>query len=233
MSQDSNDHETIGKRIRERRLQFGWSTQKLAETSGVARYTVVRIENGFACRKETLQKVRHALRLWTAQMTRPFPESTDFSVHRVEDQHWAVSHQKSEYQKRMVEGSPIYEDDPDERRRLGSLGFQPFFTSILTSNLPFGMTEHALMEIHQPSWVDSHYGEEFIYCMRGEVTITVNGKRNDLRPGDAICFDAQHPHQYEPTHEIPKDGEAALILIVVTKRPSKASKKHSNVAEGK
>ena len=233
MGQDTTDYTTIGKRIRERRLQFGWSTQKLAETAGVARYTVVRIESGTVSRKETLQKIRHALRLWTAQMTRPFPDSTDFGVHRFEDQHWAVSLKKSQYQKHIIGDNSNFEDDPAERRRLGDLGFQPFFTSIFTSNLPFGMTEHALMEIHQPSWVDSHYGEEFIYCLRGGVTITVNGQRTDLRPGDAICFDAKHPHQYEPTPPIEKDSDPSLILIVVTKRPSKSSKKHSNVASGK
>ena len=223
MKPEENDRVTIGRRVRERRLQFGWSTSHLAKTAGVARFTIVRIENGMPSHKKTLAKVRHALRLWTIQMRRPFASCEDYVVHRVEEEHWAVSHSKSEYQKRLVEDDPVHVDDPTERRRLGHLGFQPFYTAILNSSLPFGLTEHALMEIYHPSWVDSHYGEEFVYCLRGEVTITVNGNKCELRQGEAMSFEAKHPHQYQPTAPIGKDDEPALILIVVTKRPSKRS----------
>jgi mannose-6-phosphate isomerase-like protein (cupin superfamily) len=157
-------------------------------------------------------------------MKRPFGEVTDYVVHRTEEAHWVVSHSKSRYQKRTPEEDPIHVDDPTERRRLGHLGFQPFYTAILNSSLPSGLTEHAMMEIHQPSWVDSHYGEEFIYCLRGEVTITVNGHPCELKEGDAMCFEAKHPHQYQPTHPLEKDDQPALILIVVTKKPQRSSK---------
>ena len=80
------DFATVGARVRERRRKFGMSVQALADRAGVARYTVIRLEEGKPCRPETLRKVRKALRLFSDQMTRPF-ESGPFAVFRARDVH--------------------------------------------------------------------------------------------------------------------------------------------------
>jgi DNA-binding XRE family transcriptional regulator/mannose-6-phosphate isomerase-like protein (cupin superfamily) len=211
------DYVTVGRRIRQRRLEFDLSTEKLAELAGVARYTIVRIEKGLPSNPKTLHKVRSTLRLWSDRMTRPFPANNDFAVHRASETRWTVSMPKAEYQRRLVDDDPVHVNDPAERKRLGDLGFQPFFTAIFESDRHEGHLEQALMEIHKPSWVDKHFGEEFVYILRGRVTIMVNGVSTELEVGDSICFDATLPHQYLPTDVIGKDDLPALILVVVGK----------------
>ena len=215
---DPLDFATIGLRIRERRLKFGMSVQDLAHRAGVARYTVIRVEKGKPCTRVTLQKIRRALRLFTDQMTRPI-ETGPFAVHRAEDTHWSISVPKAEYQQRVVDDDPLHVDDPAERKRLGTLGFQPFFTAIFGSEIAGGVAGHALMELYQPSWVDRHYGEEFVYCLRGRATIVVEDVPCALEEGDSMSFDATRSHQYLPGGPASPEGPAALILIVVSIRP--------------
>lgn len=222
MDKDSKwtvDFQTVGRRVRERRQRLGMSTQELAERAGVARYTLIRMEAGFPFTKKTFAKVRSALGMFTDQITRPYEEGP-FAVHRAEDSHWSVALSKSRYQ-RVTEGEhPFYVDDAAERRRLGELGFQPFFTAVLGSEISGGITSQALMEFHHPSWVDQHVGEEFVYCLRGEVTILVDNIPCALRAGDSMTFDANRPHQYMPTNPVQPDELPPLILLVVALRPT-------------
>lgn len=212
------DFATVGARIRERRLKFGMSAQELADLAGVARYTLIRVESGKPCTEATLQKIRRALHLFTDQMTRPV-ESGPFAVHRAKDTHWSVSVPKAEYQRRVVDDDPLHVDDPAERRRLGALGFQPFFTAIFGSEIAGGVGGHALMELHQPSWVDRHYGEEFVYCLRGAATVVVEDAPCLLHEGDSMSFDATKPHQYLPASPTGPEDPIPLVLIVVSMRP--------------
>ena len=208
------DFATIGARVRESRQKFGMSAQELADRAGVARYTVIRLEAGERCRNETVQKIRKALWLFGDKMRRPI-ETGPFAVHRADQTHWSVSTPKAEYQKRIVDDDPYHVDDPAERARLGTLGFQPFFTAVLGSEVAKGVGHHALMEFYRASWVDHHFGEEFVYCLRGAITIKVDDQPCTLQEGDAMSFDATLPHQY-----LPDESQVPVrILIVVSMRP--------------
>lgn len=208
---------TAGRRIREARQKFGLSLTELSEIAGVARYTLIRVEQGKPSLPETMRKIRKALHLFPDQLVRPYPEGP-FAVHRASDTRWSVSYSKATYQKHLDEGNPYHVNDEAERRRLGQLGFQPFFTAVLDSELPNGVAGQALMEFHRPSWIDRHFGEEFVYCLRGSMTITVDGVPCLLEPGDAMSFDATLPHQYAPTHEVGPGDEPPQILLVVSRR---------------
>ena len=215
---EERDFETIGRRIRDQRLKFKLSTAALAAQAGVARYTVIRFEAGKPATDRTLGKIRKALHLFPEQMTRPYDDGP-FAVHRAADTRWGVAQAKATYQKQLDQGSRIHVNDDAERGRLGQLGFQPFFTAVLDSELTGGVASHALMEFHRPSWTDRHFGEEFAYCLRGAVTITVDGASCVLEEGDAMSFDATHPHRYAPTKPLAQGDPAPLLLIVVSVRP--------------
>jgi len=43
----------------------------------------------------------------------------------------------------------------------------------------------------------SHPGEEFIYCLEGEIIYEVNGKKYYLKKGDSLHFFATLPHSWE------------------------------------
>lgn len=218
-SDPRKDFVTQGRRIRDRRLKFGLSLDRLAELAGVARYTLIRVEQGKPSTRKTLNKIRHALHLFPSQLVRPY-EDGPYAVHRFEDSRWGVAVPKSTYEKQVEDGpNRSYVDDEAERMRLGQLGFQPFYTAVLDSELSGGVSSQAIMEFHRPSWVDRHFGEEFVYCLRGSLTITVDGSACVLRQGDGMTFDATLPHSYAPTHPLKPGESAPQILIVVSMRP--------------
>ncbi|MBX0328179.1 cupin domain-containing protein [Oscillochloris sp. ZM17-4] len=56
----------------------------------------------------------------------------------------------------------------------------------------------------------AHPGQEFILCLEGRVTYTVEGQRYELDPGDSLLFDSTMPHSWENTEELP--ARALLVL---------------------
>ncbi|MBC8102086.1 MAG: helix-turn-helix transcriptional regulator [Cytophagales bacterium] len=209
------DFVRIGRRVRSRRLQLGLSAQDLADRAGIARQTIVRIESGKPCKTETLNRIRHVLNLFYDFLTREDPPQ-DFCVqHYPEKAHWTISRPKTEYQRHGEIPDPRHEDDPQERLRLGRLGYQPFFTCLLNSELPGGILNQGLMEIYRETWVDSHPGEEFVYCLSGKARIWVRGTEFLLEEGSAITFKGSEPHQYAPAETISPSGVPLRLLIVV------------------
>ena len=48
----------------------------------------------------------------------------------------------------------------------------------------------------------SHEGEEFIYVLRGELEIALDGERYRLKPGDSFYFESSTPHRWKnPGHK--------------------------------
>ena len=43
----------------------------------------------------------------------------------------------------------------------------------------------------------SHEGEEFIYVLRGDLEITIDGEGYHLKPGDSFYFDSATPHRWK------------------------------------
>jgi transcriptional regulator with XRE-family HTH domain len=55
----------------------------------------------------------------------------------------------------------------------------------------------------------THPGEEFIYCLEGEVEYCVGGKGFHLERGDSLLFEAAQPHAYHNSSPSP-----AIILMI-------------------
>jgi DNA-binding transcriptional MerR regulator/mannose-6-phosphate isomerase-like protein (cupin superfamily) len=43
----------------------------------------------------------------------------------------------------------------------------------------------------------THDGEEFIYVLRGDLQITVDGEQHRLKPGDSFYFESSRPHHWK------------------------------------
>ena len=57
----------------------------------------------------------------------------------------------------------------------------------------------------------THDGQDFIFCISGEILYAVNGRGYVLESGDSLFFDGQLPHRFSNTgHEV------ANILIVLS-----------------
>src|SRR5690606_6308611 len=135
------------------------------------------------------------------------------------DTRWLVSIPKGKYSRLTPQDDLVHVDEDEERMRLGGLGLQPFFTAIFSSHIPEGHSTHGIMELYQPSWVDQHYGEGFLYCLQGAALMTINGEECVIEQGDAICFDARLPHSYAPAKPYVKGEPPTRILLVVISRP--------------
>lgn len=222
LNMDEIDFKRVGRRVRERRLRHGLTTAELAARAGVTRQTIVRLESGRPCKADTFHRIRSALRLFTDFLVREDPPF-DFCVqHNPADAHWTVSRQKAGYQRHGIIADPVHEDDPNERFRLGKLGFQPFFTCLFGSELPSGIMNQGLMEIYRETWVDSHPGEEFVYCLRGRAKMTVRGEEFLLEEGGALTFNAVEPHLYAPAEPLGPDDPPVVILIVLALPPKRS-----------
>lgn len=159
-----------------------------------------------------------ALCLYTDHLEVPIG-SDPFYVHRAPNGRWNVSVPKTAYQRGVRDEDPQHVDDPEERRRLGNLGFQPLFTTILGVEMPNGVGSHFLMELHGSTEITQHFGEEFIYCLKGPAIVTVDGRACPLGEGDAMTFDATLPHNYGCAPDRKSSDPPSVLLIVVTMRP--------------
>jgi transcriptional regulator with XRE-family HTH domain len=56
-----------------------------------------------------------------------------------------------------------------------------------------------------------HEGEEWIYVLSGQITLSLAGERHDLDTGDAVHFDSRLPHRV-----IPRGKKAPEILLVAS-----------------
>lgn len=58
----------------------------------------------------------------------------------------------------------------------------------------------------------SHDGQDFVYCLRGEILFKVNQHSFILNPGDSLLFDAHHKHRFQNSGV----QEAELMIILST-----------------
>ncbi len=158
----------IGQRIRQLRLDAGWSLRELAEQSGVAASTVSSLERGQSMPSVgSLHKLGRAFGMTLAELL----------------------------EAREPAASPIVRKD--ERVLLPmqtpGLAWEKLYTgdsvleSLMVTVQPGAGTDGALQ----------HDGEEFLYMIKGSIELILDGQeRFDLRAGDAMTFDSMREHSY-------------------------------------
>lgn len=171
----------VGQRIRAIREQKAWSLRALAERSGLSINAISLIERG-----ENSPTVSSLHRLATALGV----SIADFFK---EDQEQAVVFVR-----------------PGVRLRSRSNG-------ILMESLGIGLRDQQLEpflisvaagagNIEEPV---SHPGEEFVYCLEGEIDYSVGERIYRMEPGYSLLFEASIPHCFRN-----KTGEQALLMMV-------------------
>ena len=58
----------------------------------------------------------------------------------------------------------------------------------------------------------AHDGQDFVYCVKGEVLYTVNGRAFILEAGDSLLFDAHLPHRFQN----PTGAESEVLVVLST-----------------
>ncbi len=157
----------VGKQVRLLRDQRNLSQQALAKSSGISRNTLSLIERGQTSPTvSTLKNLARALAVDINAFFRPFDETV-------------IVFTKADRQPRLQLDHGTLSD-------LGVGMLEPLVTPLLLRLDPGARSGPAL----------THDGQDFIYCLEGELLFTVNGRGYVLEPGDSLFFNGQLPHRF-------------------------------------
>ncbi len=186
----------VGRRLRELRLEQGLSIRALAEKSSLNFNTLSLIENGKTSPSvSTLQQLAKGLEV----------PITVFFENDIPKTH--ISFLKEGQRRRAAFAHGMMED-------LGGgltlHGGQPFLVT-LEPKADSGPTPIV------------HTGLEFVFCLEGQLSYTIEDQLYRLDPGDSLLFEAYLPHRWQNTGETPS---RSLIGVVPSRRerpPNRAS----------
>jgi len=173
----------IGAKVRTLRKQRGLSLRSLAETCKVSPNTISLIERGLSspC-VDTLQCLATGLGVPITAFFETEEPLTQLILTRPDEQTQTKCPE-------MIVAS------------LGSgLSNQKFAPFLVTMEPHMSIAPHPIV----------HLGEEWVYCLRGNVVYEVAGEKYHLQPGDSLLFEATLPHRWHN----PGDQRASIILVL-------------------
>jgi len=179
----------VGGRLRELRSARGWSIRVLAEKSGLNINTLSLIENGRTSPSVgTLQRLAQSLEV---------PITTFFETDHGKQK---VVFQKDGNRPRAHFSYGLMEDLGAGMPRFGA---EPL---IITLNPGAGSGKNPIV----------HTGREFVYCIEGQISYTVDAETYILERGDSLLFEAYLPHHWHNPGTIP--ARAMLVLCPMDDR---------------
>lgn len=174
----------VGQRIRTLREESGMSLRALAERCGLSVNAISRIERGE--NSPTVASLHLLAKALAVPITEFFRSTADRSTVYVKHS-----------QRTKMERSGL---------ALESLGIglrdqklEPFIVRMQPA-------EHSHTE------AITHAGQEFVYCLEGEISYQVNDTVYSLEPGDSLLFEASQPHRFWNGN----DACALLLLVFET-----------------
>ena len=175
----------VGQKIRALREDKGLTLAEVSERCGVAPATLSRIENGRMVGKlDSHRKICDALGISLADLYREFQTGQE----RI--------NVESETAKQDV----FVHDEKTSSILLTSQALSKKMMPILIRLAHEGKT---------PKEEASDYTEKFLYCLEGNVRVTVGVKSYPLNPGDRLYFDATLSHFIENIGK----GEARCLSV--------------------
>ncbi|MFZ1770061.1 MAG: cupin domain-containing protein [Caldilinea sp.] len=191
----------VGQRVRQLRIESGWSIRALAEASGLAANTLSLIENGkISPSVGTLHRAAQALGVAiTAFFEAPAPRRQVVSTS-------AASRIGERFEHGAVE---------DLAGDFASRGLHPCLVTLAPHN---GSGADAIV----------HTGYEFVYCLQGRVTYTVDGERYLLTPGDSLLLESHLPHRWQNEEDAPAQ---MLLVLAPTDDRDRPTHRHFSAAD--
>ena len=163
---------SVGRRLRELRVEKGFSIKSLAEKSGLAVNTLSLIENQKSSPSvNTLEQLAIALEI---------PLSLFFEP--IEKEKQLIFTRASQRRKTVIHG--VHVEDC-------GLNLQGQVLQPLVVTIPAGQESGSMQIVHT--------GHEFIYCLSGEIIYTVDNKPHKIKQGDSLLFEAHLPHRCKNT----------------------------------
>jgi transcriptional regulator with XRE-family HTH domain len=180
---------SVGQRLREIRAVRGLSMRALAESSGLNINTLSLIENQHTSPSvSTLQQLAQSLQVSITEFFQTNHESKEL-VHQKHGQRPRVSFEHSSMED-LAAGMPRF-------------GAEPIIVTL----------DPSADSGRQPI---VHTGREFVYCLDGHITYTVNDEIYLLEAGDSLIFEAYLPHRWKNADPTP--SRALLVLCPMDQR---------------
>jgi transcriptional regulator with XRE-family HTH domain len=191
----------VGDSLRTLREERGLSIRSLAERSGLAVNTLSLIEN-----RKTSPSVSTLQRLAVA-LDVPI---TAFFEHDAPEQD--VVYFKAE---ERLRASFEYGTFEDLGSSLAGCLMEPLIISLEadTDSGPYPIV---------------HTGHELVYCLRGQITYTIEEERFALYPGDSLFFAAHLPHRWRCTNDV---SSQALLILCPSDKLDRPTERHFEVPE--
>jgi transcriptional regulator with XRE-family HTH domain len=173
----------FGANLKQHRLQKGWTLDDLAKRSGLSKPFLSRLESGD--RQASIAAVLTLCQIFGLSMAEMFETQVALDPCLIVRKSDAVS------------------------REAYGLSYLPLSQAGHLFNLrPIRVT------VSPDRTGNEHYrheGEEWIYVLSGEISLSLAGQMYDLATGDAIHFDSRLPHRV-----IPRSKKAPEILLVAS-----------------
>ncbi|RPI31921.1 MAG: cupin domain-containing protein [Chloroflexota bacterium] len=191
-----NEVINVGRRLRELRLERGFSIRTLAKLCNLNFNTLSLIENGKSSPSvSTLQQLAMGLEV---------PITAFFETSTPESQ---ISYLKAGMRRRVAFTRGMMEE-------LGN-------GLTLHGGLPFLVTLEPQAGSGPTPIV--HTGYEFVYCLEGRLTYTIEDRDYPLYPGDSLLFKAYLPHYW---HNTGGKISRSLLVLCPTDESDEPSKQH-------
>ncbi len=183
----------VGRRLRELRAGRDLSLRSLAEQSGLNVNTLSLIENQRTSPSvSTLQQLAQTLQV---------PISAFFETDHVDK---LVVHQKAGARPHAAVTHGSIEDLGAGMPRFGA---EPLIVT-LAPNADSGKTPIV------------HTGREFVYCLEGHISYSVDTETYILEPGDSLLFEAYLPHHWKNLDTTPSRNLLVLCPLDERDRPT-------------
>lgn len=181
----------VGKRLRAIREQRGLSLRGLAEQSGLSVNAISLIERGVnSPTVASLQVLAAALGVPITEFFRQDQNQTTLYVKRAD---------RARYQR-------------------GGMDIESLGAGLRNQQIePFLMTIRPGEDEDPPALI-THSGQEFIYCVEGQIDYQVGDQVYRLEAGDALLFEADQPHRC-----LHCGTTEALVLLVFSAREGQST----------
>jgi transcriptional regulator with XRE-family HTH domain len=189
----ASDEIDVGRRLRELRLERGLSIRALAGQSNLNFNTLSLIENGRTSPSvSTLQQLAKGLEVpITVFFEAGLPKSHVSYLKAGQRRKAAFAHGRLE----------------DLGGGLTLHGVQPFLVT-LEPKASSGSTPIV------------HTGLEFVFCLEGHLSYTIEDQTYPLEPGDSLLFKAYLPHRWQNNGEAPSQSLLVLCPADESDRPT-------------
>lgn len=187
MGIDEEHHLHVGRKIRDLREEHNMSLRALANRCGLSINAISRIERGEnSPTVNSLQRLADGLGVSIVSLfEKPRQRSIIFTPGK-------------DTVRNQLPGVLI------ENLTFGMLN-QQVEPIRITSEPQFGIDEETLI----------HFGQEFVYCIRGTLEYCIDGESYHLYPGDSLMFDAELRHSWKNIG----DFQAVQLILLMSHEP--------------